>query len=251
MKIMSINIRYINRFDEYSWSDRKNILFDIIDDYSPDIIGFQEVMEESLKDILTNLIDYDYYGVYRSLDDSREMNPIFYKKSKYALIDSNTLWLSQYPCIRYSKSWGSSLPRILSYAILESEDENLIVMNTHFDYLSEEARIKSSKIMLNTINKLKSQYNYPVIITGDFNTTPNDGYIDILLNSEDLDNSFNNFDDKDNSLTIHNFTGDIEGEPIDYIFVDNDLEITDSKIIRKSENNIYPSDHYQVYVEVK
>lgn len=176
------------------------------------------------------------------------MNPIFVKKEKFDIKNMNTLWLSNTPDIKYSNTWNTDLPRIYSYATIvdkKTQEEILIFINTHFDHVGVNARKNSSKLLKNFIDKSK----HPVLLMGDFNTIPSDGYIDLLLNMKDLQNSFDTLEDKEHSLTIHNYTDETLGNPIDYIFVKAPFKILKSEILRIKENGIYSSDHNHIYVE--
>lgn len=249
MKIMTINVRYINNFDKYSWNERKYVLKEMIENHNPDIIGFQEIMKDHFEFLNSNFNKiYGWYGEYRDQSTSCEMNMIFYKKDKFQVISKNTLWLSETPKEKYTIGWDADLPRVISYVKLKDCDtsDEFYFMNTHFDHVGKEARVNSSHMIIELIKSLDEK----TIITGDFNTTPSDGYINTLLNSDILDNSFNYFEDKENSLTIHNFISDIKGEPIDYIFATNNFKINDSKIIRYSKNGIPTSDHYHIIADI-
>lgn len=249
MKIMTVNLRYINHFDKNSWNNRKYIMLNMIKKLDPDIIGFQEAMKGHLKFLVPNLENYNYYGEYRSKNIFSEMNPIFFKKDMFEIIDKNTIWLNENNK-KYKIGWDASLPRVCSYIILKNNDDKFAILNTHFDHIGIKARENSSILLENIAKKLKSKYNAKILITGDFNTTPSNGYINTLLNSNIIDNSFNLFEDKNNALTIHNFTDEIKGEPIDYIFLDKDLNEKKCEIIRYSENDIKTSDHYHVLCEI-
>lgn len=248
MKVMTINARYINDFDKYQWSSRKNVIKEMIEYYNPDLIGFQEIMEEHFNYLTLVFNDaYYYYGRYRDSIEPSEMNMVFIKKDRFKIISSNTIWLSETPTEKYSIGWDADLARVLSYVELIdlTNNKKLYFLNTHFDHAGTQARINSSQLALDLIKKL----NQTIIFTGDFNTTPTHGYISTLLESDLLDNSYNHLKNKKNSLTIHNFTGEIKGEPIDYVFATKDMKIMNSEIIRYQKEGIFSSDHYHVLVD--
>jgi len=53
------------------------------------------------------------------------------------------------------------------------------VFNTHFDHLGKVARRESAKLVLAKVNEIAGKS--PAIITGDFNATPDDEPIQIIL----------------------------------------------------------------------
>lgn len=248
VNIMSINIRYKNDHDKYKWEKRLPILKKIIEKYNPDLIGFQEVTTDQffdLKNIYSN--QYHIYGEYRDDSSDKEMNPIFVKKDKFSLDNTKTIWLSNTPDIKNSVGWDADLARVLTYSrIIDNKTNEAILtfMNTHFDHVGKKARINSSKLVLDIINEINKKYNTPIVLTGDFNTIPKDKFINKLLNNKELINNYSLLNNKENSLTLHNFTGDIKGSPIDYIFIQKPLKTISTKIIRDNIDGIYPSDHY-------
>lgn len=248
MRVMTINARYVNDYDKFPWSLRKTVIKEMIEEYNPDLIGFQEIMESQFNYLTSVFKDkYFHYGEYRDFIDPSEMNMIFIKKDRFEILSSNTIWLSETPNTKFSIGWDASLARVLSYVKLRDliNDKTLYFLNTHFDHIGEQARINSAKLALDLIKEL----NETVVFAGDFNTTPTHGYINTLLESEIIYNSYNHLEDKENSLTIHNFTGEIKGEPIDYIFATKDLKILNSEIIRYQKEGIFSSDHYHVLVD--
>ena len=246
---LSVNIRYENENDKYQWKDRKYVLKNMIDKINPDFIGFQEVKSRQLDDLVNFFSEkYYYYGEFREESETAEMNPVFVKKDKFLIEDKKTLWLSDTPYEKHSNTWDGDLPRICSYATVIDKNTHgkiLKFINTHFDHVGVEARIKSSDLIENIIDET----NFPVLLMGDFNTVPSDGYIDTLLNKENLENSYDKLQDKENSLTIHNYTDVTLGEPIDYIFVKSPFNISKSEVLRIKENDIYSSDHNHIYIE--
>lgn len=248
MRVMTINARYVNDYDKYPWSERKTVIKEMIEKYNPDLIGFQEIMEEQFNYLTSVFKDkYFYYGEYRDFIYPSEMNLIFVKKDRFEVLSSNTIWLSETPNEKFSIGWDADLARVLSYIKLRdfTNGKMLYFLNTHFDHAGEEARTKSSKLALDLIKEL----NETTVLTGDFNTKPTYGFINTLLESDILDNSYNHLEDKENSLTIHNFTGEIKGEHIDYVFATNDLKIINSEIVRYQKEGMFSSDHYHVLVD--
>lgn len=253
MKVMSINIRYKNDSDEMSWDKRKSLMIEMVKEIDPDMIGFQEVLPIQLDYLLENLgHEFDYYGVYRDASSQAEMNPIFIKKSLFEIESRESLWLSENPHIENVKGWDADLARIVSIIKLRIKDSNeeLVFMNTHFDHMGKIARNKSGQLILDLVDKYNNQ-NLPVIVTGDFNTRPEEGLIDNLLNANNLINSYTLFEDKENSLSIHDFSGEIKGSPIDYIFMNESLNPKYCELIRYEKDGVYTSDHWHVLCEIE
>src|SRR6185369_13301315 len=70
-----------------------------------------------------------------------------------------------------SKSWESSLPRMVTWVELEDKrnaDAKLFYFNTHFDHMSPKARLNSAKLLRQRIGEISR--GDAVILTGDFNS---------------------------------------------------------------------------------
>lgn len=253
-KVMTFNIRYDNPNDgKNSWDNRKNEFIELIKYYEPDIIGFQEVLANQLDFINDNLKGYLYVGVGRE-DGKRkgEFSPIFFKKSKYKLVEQNTFWLSDTP-EKVSVGWDAALERICTYAILKKKrsNETIFIFNTHFDHIGKSARIKSAELIMKKISEVVPD-TAVVILMGDLNCTPDEEPINKIkeklfyaaeLSSDGVygpKGTFNGFDEKI-----------IVSEVIDYIFVKN-LKVQKYRHIDdKMKNNNFISDHYPVIMECK
>ena len=69
IKVMTYNIRLLTREDriEHYWTNRREHIVDLLDNYDADIIGFQEVTHPQYKYLIEQLgNEYDHYGLYRS-----------------------------------------------------------------------------------------------------------------------------------------------------------------------------------------
>ena len=136
IKVISYNIRYNNPNDGKDiWENRKSTIVEFISTESPDFIGMQEVTNSQLLYLNSNLVDLHYIGVGR--DDGKtkgEYSPIFYNKSNYELISSDTFWLSETPK-RISVGWDASMERICTYGLFKQNisGRKVWVFNTHFD----------------------------------------------------------------------------------------------------------------------
>jgi endonuclease/exonuclease/phosphatase family metal-dependent hydrolase len=174
-KVMSYNIRYAAPEDYNSsdgWNDRKERLVQFYKYHNPQIIGMQEVTWMQLEYIKNNMPEYESYGVGR--EDGKkggEFVPVFYNSKRFELIDGGSFWLSETP-EKPSIGWDAALKRIVTYVFLKDKitDNKFYFFNTHFDHKGESARLNSGKLLTEKINSIAGEY--PVILTGDFNTVP-------------------------------------------------------------------------------
>lgn len=255
IKVMTYNIRcgYCeDSSDVNHWSKRKFLVAYMIKSHNPDLIGLQEAEQFQIKDLVKMLDDYDFYGVGR--DDGKdkgESAAILYKKNRFVPEEQKTLWLSETPGLA-SKGWDAALNRtvtILKLKDLKSSQEFYFI-NTHFDHIGEEARTESSRLIVNEMNMFSN--NLPVILSGDFNcTSKSDGYKIITEALSDA-SIISKTESVGGNISFNGFGKEIEPDnKIDFIFVNDKVEVLNHIIDTTTYNGLYPSDHYPVISEVK
>jgi endonuclease/exonuclease/phosphatase family metal-dependent hydrolase len=251
---MTYNIRYDNPNDgENKWDLRKHFLSQQIQFYSPDILGIQEGKLHQLRYLDSILSHYSYIGRGRDNSENQgEYCAIFFNKNKFKILNESTFWLSETPN-KVSKGWDANIERICTYALFEiiQTKQKFYVLNTHFDHIGAIARENSAKLIIEKINAINTQ-NYPVILTGDFNSEPNSNtylYLSKYLNDTRFisksiafgpEGTFNNFEFHKPVITL-----------IDYIFTSkNNIKVDKFAVLSDAKNCKYPSDHLPVYAEL-
>lgn len=254
VKLMSYNIRLDLKSDgENWWEKRKDKVAGMINYYEADFVGLQEVVHNQLLYLKDSLRGYDFIGVGR--DDGKEAGEyscIFYKKDKYTIVQQSTFWLSPTPDLP-SKGWDAALNRVCTYGLFKNNKTKqlLWVFNTHFDHMGKQARLESAKLIIKKISELNTK-NYPVLVSGDFNSRPEDEpskyMIANMQNSRSISKLVYGNVDTWNAFKFHEKP---EG-CIDYIFVSNDQRISVSKFatITDSYEMKYPSDHFPVLATI-
>ena len=151
-----------------------------------------------------------------------------------------------------SKGWDASLKRICTYGLFQNNktSEKLWVFNTHFDHRGTLARARSVDLIIEKVKTL-NQEGLPVIITGDFNLTPDTSPIQKMQSY---------FDDVQKNLPKSDlFYGTSNGfdleknakRRIDYIFKKG-LQIKNAKhIYKKTPMGGWASDHHPVKAILK
>lgn len=240
---MSFNVYYEIEPNQYNVPDRVNKVKTMILNRMPDTIGFQESGIDWLGILKTEL--RDYYGCIsgKLTAAGQEYCPIFYRKDKFEVVWSECKWLSDTPNVESSKVEGATLPRVVTYARLRriSDGMEFICANTHFDHVSHEVGEKQAQILLNILAEYKDM---PVILTGDFNSTPTTKKYTIL-NSSYLKSSEKVATVINGGPTIHCYG--TASEVLDYIFINDSCmyvqkyEVCDEKI-----DGYYVSDHHPI-----
>ena len=170
ISVMTQNVRCNGDGIGKTVDDRKVRLKQLVEDYSPDLLGTQEVTRK-WAGILEEYFGHTYGMVGCSRDGETattgEWNMILYKKERFDLVDSGTFWLTDTPDVP-SKLDNIIYNRICTWAILLDKLTNTEVLfcNTHLDHKSDEARATEATYLMNFIKQYVGRY--PVFLTGDF-----------------------------------------------------------------------------------
>lgn len=178
IKIVSFNLRVAVAVDgENNFFLRLPLIEERLNREKPDILGFQELkVEDMLPALKKALPDYCFAGVGRGPRLDGECSALAFRKDRFQLWATDTLWLSPTPRLpgsRYEKQ--SICPRVFTTARLwDNETQKpLIVINTHLDHEFEEARMLGLRQVLAAAREADAE-GLPVFILGDFNFAPQD-----------------------------------------------------------------------------
>ncbi len=256
IKVMSFNIRYNNPDDgEFAWANRKEKVVDMIQYYSPDILGLQEALNDQIIYLHENLHGYDWEGVGR--DDGKtkgEYSAVFFNSNRFELIKDDTFWLSETPEIAGSFGWDAACTRVVTWLILKDlkTDQDLYVFNTHFDHLGKQARSNSAQLLLSKVNNIAGDHD--IVITGDFNAGDSSEVYQILTS----DNTRSFLDTQYMSVSAHQgpnwtyqgFSNNVTKRKLDYIFVRGNIRVNYHEFILNPAFGKYPSDHLPVLTQI-
>lgn len=251
--VITYNIRYDNDWDiENGWEKRRQSLTKLLANYQPGILGIQEGLFNQVVYLDSCLLSYDYVGVGR--EDGKEKGEycaIFYDTNKYKVSNSKTIWLSKTPDA-VSVGWDAALERICTYGLFQNlaTNERIWVLNTHFDHQGKKARKKSANLIIELVNKINKK-EYPLVLMGDFNLTPDETPIKIL--SRKLNDALAISKQSMNGPkgTFNGFSDEKIMKRIDYIFTNNIEVISYSHINERMENSRHISDHLPVMISFK
>lgn len=253
LEVMTYNIRLSLESDkENSWENRKLEALALMNYYHADFFGVQEALPQQMVDIKDGMKKYDFVGVGRDDGANKgEYSAIFYNIEKLQILRSGTFWLSETP-EKPSLGWDAAYNRICTYALfkLKKGGKKIWAFNVHFDHVGNVARVNSSKLILEKIQKFNTK-NYPVVLMGDFNLTEDSEPIKII--SKTLADSY--YHSKTPPYgpkgTFQAFNiSEITKERIDYIFVKNFEVLSYRTVNDRRENLLYPSDHFPVIAKL-
>ena len=255
LRVMTFNIRNSYARDgENDWKYRKELVYQTIRDYSPDILGLQEANHAQQNELLTALPEYEFVGIGAKGGTKGQYCSILYLKNRFSVDKTETYWLSDTPT-EPSSTWGNHHLRIFTYAnLVEKETGHIIhTYNCHLDDGSKKAREKSVRQIGEHI--LQQPSNEPFVFMGDFNAPENSVTIQQLGNfktqkGETIHLASDSFrmlhPDRKDVGTYHGYIGNTQGDKIDSIFVPPATEVLQASIVRTSSNDRYPSDHFPV-----
>jgi endonuclease/exonuclease/phosphatase family metal-dependent hydrolase len=270
LRVMSFNIRYSKAdhseaASENNWDDakypRRERAIRVIEENSPDLLGVQEALELQVEDLKKALPEYAFYGVGR--DDGKndgEFSGVFYRKARFEQNDVGSFWLSATP-----KKPGTSFylapnacARIASWVKLTDKESGrqFVLLNMHWDHISEPAREKSAALVRERLAKLGS--DLPVIVTGDLNAHEDSPAVKELIGANDrkgrkLMDSFRELRPErlPDESSFNAWNGTRKGSRIDFIFHTSEFAPVAAEIVRTSYDGHWPSDHYPVIATLK
>jgi endonuclease/exonuclease/phosphatase family metal-dependent hydrolase len=244
------------------WANRKPLVFDIINTMHPDVIGFQEVVQDQFDDLRTVLADYDSFGEPRSTKTSGwwqrmvmkhpratdEHNPIFYNKKRIALLASGNFGIN--PRGGRFHIMTADLPRLCTWGLFEDKKTGarFYVYNTHLD--NSWRRVRSRQISQIMKHVKKNTKGMPVIFMGDLNTPLKGkkknkkiakvGFVHARAIAQQVVGPQETRTGWNNS----------ELKTIDHIFVKGQKPVVKKYEVVTSPEGVFPSDHRPVLVDV-
>jgi len=240
IKLLTFNIRVPNFNDDgiNFWHYRAPRVFQKLREESPDVIGFQEVRDETFPQLKFNLSEYTFLGYGRDAHFFGESARIAFKSELFQLQAMDQFWLSDTPRIpgtRFENQSGCNRVCVWAKLMHLPTRKRFYFMNTHLDHRGDEARLKGLQLIFDMVKKLKAEEDLPVFIVGDFNFMPEEAPYALIEK--------NGFNDLTEGMegTFHGYGK--ASEKIDYILTD--LPREQFEICRWHENNngVYLSDH--------
>lgn len=173
LRVMTFNIRYGTAGDGPDrWTERREMVYDVIRQHRPDVVGLQEALRFQLDEIRAAVPGYGEIGVAREDGKQKgEYSAILYREDRLKVADSGTFWLSDTPEVVGSTTWGNKLTRICTWARFEDRAGGGVfwMYNSHLDHQSQRSRERSVELLAQRIAAGREKADGPVIVTGDFN----------------------------------------------------------------------------------
>ncbi|MEO6212586.1 MAG: endonuclease/exonuclease/phosphatase family protein [Vicinamibacterales bacterium] len=255
LTVMTFNIRYGTAKDgENAWGARRALLFDVVREQDADVIGLQEALDFQIDELLVAVPGYAVVGVGRN-DAARkgEYAAILFRKDRLQVAASGTFWFSDTPDVVASTTWGNRITRICTWArFIDRDGRAFWHFNLHLDHESQPSRERSVALLRTRVDT-RAYPQEPVIITGDFNVGETNSALRALTAEGAFIDTFRAlYSDERRAGTFTAFTpGKVDGDKIDYVFVQPGTAVLAAEIIRSSREGRYPSDHFPVVARVR
>ncbi len=243
LSVISSNIRYDEpRDDVHSWENRRDFLASRLLDYSPDLLATQEGKLPQIRDIDDRLTGLQCVDSHREWVESLMYPCLFYDPDKLTLAESGDFWLSESPSTTGSRSFGSSFPRLCTWAQFE---EGILAINVHLDNSNSETRLCQIRVLMQQLETQRKSGN-AIVLMGDFNESP-ESPVRQLISKEwpELTDPWLELGHEEESSHHHFYEKIDYGSRVDWILANESLEAQEILLDKsQSESGIYPSDHY-------
>jgi endonuclease/exonuclease/phosphatase family metal-dependent hydrolase len=220
-----------------------------------DIIGLQEALKIQLEDLKELLPGYSWVGSGR--DDGKdggEFSAILFNKNRFEVSEYKTFWLSSTPDVP-SKGWDAAYKRITTWVKFIDKKTNKVFyhFNCHFDHVGEQARLNSALLLKKKITEYA--FGFPLVLTGDFNVRSDSQVYKVIISDNEIQlfdaENISRYGNYGSDVTFNNFGGEIiPGNKIDFIFVNDKVQVLQHGVIGDTFNGQYPSDHMPVLAEI-
>jgi endonuclease/exonuclease/phosphatase family metal-dependent hydrolase len=253
LNIITYNIRMNTPSDgENAWPLRKDKVIGLLRFHKADIFNVQEALPEQMDDLTAGFPDFDHVGVGR--DDGKregEHMAIFFRKSRFEKLEDGMFWLSETPD-RPGFGWDAACNRTCTWIKLKDKitKKSFYVFDTHLDHRGVKAREEGVKLILSRMPEINKE-NLPLIFTGDFNlvksSQPIQAILAVLADAHDITVT----PPYGPEGTSGGFAVRANGRTIDFIFVNQKVQVLRQGVLSDSFNMFYPSDHLPVLAEVE
>jgi endonuclease/exonuclease/phosphatase family metal-dependent hydrolase len=249
LRVMTFNVRLLTDSDGANrWEARRALVAKVIAHENPDLIGTQELFQRQGDELVAQLPQYAWFGQGRRGGSGDEHMGVFYRKDRLRMLTTGDFWLSDTPEGVGSISWGNLYPRMVTWARFQriADGATFVLYNTHLPYREEDepARERGAALILARLRQLSA--DEPIILTGDFNTTPDSPTHSLLTTvlTDAWTAAPRRLGPPD---TFHNFTGKAD-QRIDWILF-RGLQAKLAKTVTTHRRGRYPSDHFPVVVD--
>lgn len=280
--IITYNIGYLSGMTNNKAVDRTKTLFDknlnkathLLTSLKPDFIAFQEIDFDADRsynvnqmEVIMNQSGFGYSAKAVNWDKQYVPFPYWPINQQFGKVVSGQAVLSQYPIVESNihtlvKPEGNPfyynafyLDRLAQITRIKVGKSDLFIINIHLEAFQPETRNIQIKTVLGILHKYSEKF--PVILCGDFNSTPpgatnpwqDDHVIQTLLADFQLEMAINMEANKATESDYYTFNSESPNIRIDYFFYNPKfIKILDAKVLTEAGQI---SDHLPVWMKFK
>lgn len=275
IRIASYNMLF-DRYDHllakpFRWTARLPRLVAMIQELNADILCFQELYPEQVKELIKEIEDeYDFIGkLPASNEEPFEVNGIFYRKKRFEKGDFFTHYISETPQQRSSDPFSNEPRTLIEAHLLDiASKKEIAVFCTHSAFGSADSREYAARFIARHLEPISQQK--AVILAGDFNSfapfvdDPHVPFYDgnyalKILTSKSLRDSrdaaligtmgpISTYTNREGSILPFQGTG-TPGVILDHIFVGGNLTVLTAAVQPALVDDMFASDHMPVVAD--
>jgi len=253
--VMTYNLRYASPHPPNAWAARRPLVREVVQKAAPDVLGTQEGLYGQLKELASDLPEFDWIGLGREGGSSGEFMAVFYRKARLEPLAFDHFWLSDTPAVIGSTTWSNRNRRMVTWVKFRdrSAGNEFFLFNTHFDHEIQLAREKSAELVRQRVTALNTQL--PVLLIGDFNAAAqtNKAY-QILTDGQFFTDAWLSARERrgEGIGTFNDFKAAVlHGPRIDWMLTRGKTWVDRAETVIFSQNGQFPSDHFPVVVHLR
>lgn len=251
LTLVSQNVHYyVPSRDATDWTQRRVALTAALKDLDADVILFQEMetfqgRAESSVNVQRDwvLATVPGYQAGANTADATTFpitQPIFFRTSRFELLDQGFFFFSPQPDQIYSPTWEGHYPSFTSWVLLgeTATGRRLYVYNTHLEAFASDTLDRGTRLIGDRI-RARAFPEVPVLLGGDFNMLSGDTKLAVLAEAALARAPVE-------TTSFHFGWGLHLYRAIDHFFATPELTWVFGGAVQKTWEGHYPSDHYPV-----
>jgi len=253
--VMTYNLRYASPNPPNAWPTRRPLVREVIQSAAPDVLGTQEGLYAQLKDLASDLPEFDWIGTGRDGGSKGEFMAVFFRKARLEPLAFDHFWLSDTPEVIGSTTWGNSNRRMVTWVKFRDRaaGTEFFLFNTHFDHQIQPAREKSAELVRQRVAGLDTKL--PVVLIGDFNATAGTNKAYAILTAEKFftDAWLSARERRGEGFgTFNDFKAAVPNGPrIDWILTRGNVAVDQMETVMFTRDGQFPSDHFPVVARLR
>lgn len=248
IRLISYNLRNSGADDGPNhWSRRSHATTRMLSSERPDLFGVQEALADQLSFLDSICPDYGRIGVGRDDGISEgETMAIYYNRTRFDLLDSGTLWLSETPD-KVSCGWDGACNRTMTWVELRDKRTGKVFFyfNTHLDHQGSAAREEGIKLIVSKIREIAGKS--PAVLGGDFNSSTDSPIFKPLTSY--MKSARDTAPTTDRKGTFNSFGSAPDTIMIDHFFYRGRLRCQRFATLTENYGAPYISDHYPILMD--